>query len=467
MRTEPFVFTVGVSFLALSIFAAAQEIQPRMGDPLPGLSASELSRFLAGKQVFQTPVNVSQGSGPIFNDTSCAGCHGTPAPGGSSQIFVRRFGKAANGPNPFDPLENLGGSLLQKNSIFDECLETVPVEADVNIKRITPPVFGFGLLEAIPDLDILDGELNPPAGVSGEVHWVLAFEDAPNPQFRAGRFGWKAQVATVLTFSADASLNEMGLTNRFLTQENAPNGNLALLAQCDTVADPEDGPDIEGFHLIDRQSDFQRFLAAPPQTPKNGMSGEALFNGVGCAACHVSSAYLTGSAPEAAISGKFVKPYSDFLLHDMGSLGDGIVQGSASETEFRTPPLWGVRQRASVALLHDGSATGKDFAGNLLSAIDAHDGEAAASRAQFQALSSLEKDQLIAFLDSLGRSEFDAEGDNDVDDIDWFFIQPDFSGPGNFYNADHPAALADFDQDGDIDLIDFGWMQRASSGQLP
>ena len=143
----------------------------------------------------------------------------------------------------------------------------------------------------------------------------------------------------MLSFSGDASLNEMGLTNALVGTENAPNGNQALLQQYDLVPDPEDQPDGEGFTRIERMDDFQRFLAPPPQTPKSGMTGETLFNTIGCATCHVAS-YTTGSTPETALSGKVIHPYSDFLLHDMGSLGDGIVQGMGTEKLMRTSSLW-------------------------------------------------------------------------------------------------------------------------------
>ena len=169
----------------------------------------------------------------------------------------------------------------------------------------------------------------------------------------------------------------------------------------------------------------------------------------------------------AALSNKTIRPYSDFLLHDMGtSLGDGIVQGAATENEMRTPPLWGLRTRAEVGLLHDGRATGGTPAENLRDAILAHDGEAAASRDAFVALTPVQQDQLFAFLLSLGRLEFDEEGDHDVDDLDWFFLEVDghFTGPGAFFTPDHPGAVADFDQDGDFDLADFAVYQRAMTG---
>jgi len=453
---------------ALTLAAAAvtaQEIQPRMGEPLPGLSAAQQARFDAGKLAFDHVFDIPGGLGPIMNDESCSACHSLPTSGGSGAKVVTRFGNS--GP-PFDPLEALGGSLLQREAIQPECLEFVPPEANVEINRITPSALGLGLVEAIKPQDIIRLERIPPPGVSGRAHRVHAAEDPPEAKRKVGRFGWKAQVATLLTFSGDASVNELGFTNRLFPAENAPNGNQKLLRMCDSVPDPEDGPDPQGFHQIDRQTDFQKFLAQPPQTPRSGMPGEGLFTTTGCASCHIATAYVTATTAEPPLNGKTIKPYSDFLLHNMGSLADGIVQGDAKEDEFRTPSLWGLRARASIALLHDGRITGGTMEDNLKSAIAAHDGEALVAANNFAALPTADKDRVVRFLLSLGRAEFDEEGDDDVDDFDWFFLENagSFTGPGSFFGPDDPQAVADFDQDGDFDLVDFLVMQRAMTGPL-
>jgi cytochrome c551/c552 len=443
--------------------AVAQEIQPRMGEPLPGLTPAQLARFDAGRLAFTRVLAATDGLGPIMNDHSCASCHQTPRIGGSGAKVVTRFGNS--GP-PFDPLESLGGSLLQAQTTEAICQEVVPSQANVVISRITPSIFGGGLVEAINGGDITRRETNPPVGVSGKAHRVHPFEDSPFARLKVGRFGWKAQQATLLSFSADASLNELGFTNRFLPVENAPNGNQQLLLLCDHTPDPEDGPDAQGFHGIDRQRDFQRFLAQPPQTPRSGMTGEAIFNTVGCTACHVT-AFTTGTA-EPPLAGQTIKPYSDFLLHDMGSLGDGIVQGMGTEREMRTPLLWGLLSRATIGLLHDGSSTGGTQAQNVSSAISFHDGEALASRNAFFALAPVDQQRVLSFLLSLGRAEFDQDGDQDVDELDWFFLQNAglFTGPLPSFTPDDPGAVADFDQDGDFDLVDFTVMQRAMTGNV-
>jgi CxxC motif-containing protein (DUF1111 family) len=456
---------VGIVIVLAAGAASAQEVQPRIGDPLPGLSAAERALFDAGKTEFTHILTVADGLGPIFNDSSCSTCHSSPRAGGAGAKRVTRFGRAGS---PFDPLASLGGSLLQISATMPTCVETVPAQADVQIHRVTPSTAGAGLIEAILGGEIRAREFAPPAGVSGRAHMVRSFEKRPAAKLDVGRFGWKAQLASVLSFSADASQNELGLSNRFVPFDNAPNGNGALLAVCDTRPDPEDHADGQGLHAIDRQANFQRLLAAPPQTPRSGMTGATVFNTVACNSCHVSTPYVTGPSPAgfASLAGKTIRPYSDFLLHDMGALGDGIVQGMATENEFRTPPLWGMRPRAEVGLLHDARATGGTIAQNVRDAIAAHAGEAQASRDAYLALAPAQQDQLVAFLLSLGRVEFDQEADHDVDEFDWFFFQDagNFTGPGVAFNADSPAAIADFDQDGDFDLVDFAGFQRAMTG---
>jgi hypothetical protein len=195
------------------------------------------------------------------------------------------------------------------------------------------------------------------------------------------------------------------------------------------------------------------------------MQGEVIFTQVKCSDCHVATPYVADPTAESGIAGKSLRPYSDFLLHEMGTLGDGIVQGAGTELELRTPSLWGLRVRAPGELLHDGRVSGGTADQNLTQAILLHDGEALVSRNLFAALPQPDKDALLRFLDSLGRLEFDYEGNNNVDEIDWFFLQPLFNGPTPAYTPESPAAVADFDQDGDFDLVDFGWMQRAFTGQ--
>ncbi|MDI9404367.1 MAG: di-heme oxidoredictase family protein [Limnohabitans sp.] len=432
--------------------AGGVTLQPKAGDPLLGLSKVQAARWTAGRISYITPFGNATGLGPIFNKSNCQSCHSNPV-GGWGSISVTRFGIDEKGE--FFPLEELGGSLLQSFAISDPCRETIPSEATVQAVRMTNSSMAFGLIEAIPDASIAANEDPADAnadGVSGRVHWVLPLEASPASPLRAGRFGWKAQIATVLSFSGDATAMEMGITNALIPNENAPNGDMALLTSCDTVADPEDVPDASGFTFIERVTHFQRYLAQPPQTPRSGMSGEAVFNAIGCNACHVRD-WTTSNSPalETAIRNKAIRPYSDFLLHDMGTLGDGVQDGDANELEMRTPTLWNLRTRDPM--LHNGSASGGTFEDRVTIAINAHGpfGEGANSAAAFAALSANDKAKLIAFLDSLGRNEFDINGDRFVTLEDFAIF---VACQGASIGADSPCAIGDIDQNGVINAND-------------
>ena len=442
----------GVLACAVPYAAATPPLQPRMGRPLPGLTALELDRFNIGRQLFGRPLTIQDGLGPIMNKSNCSSCHANPV-GGWGSIAVTHFGIDNKGE--FEPYPGESQSLFQLLAISQGCAEAIPADATVVRSRVTNSSMAFGLIEAIPDTAIAanaDPDDSNGDGISGRVHWVVPLE-TPGGALRAGRFGWKAQVATVLTFSGDAARNEMGFTNRLEPVENAPNNDTARLLECDAVADIEDVADAEGFAFIDRVTHFQRYLAPPPQTPKSGMSGEAVFTSIGCAKCHVPQ-WSSSQDPslESAIRGKTFRAYSDFLLHDMGLLGDGIQQGDASEAEMRTPVLWGLRRRDPM--LHDGRAAGGTFESRVTQAIVAHGpiGEGAASAAAFAALSPAARAQLISFLDSLGRIEFDLDGNNLVDLADFALMRQCLSAGAT--NPDQPCAVADIDQNGVVNAAD-------------
>jgi CxxC motif-containing protein (DUF1111 family) len=364
---------------------------PAFGGSLPGLTAAQRADFAAGLEEFEKVDTVASGLGPVFNNVSCVACHSTPAAGGASTIFETRFGRLVNGQ--FDPLTQLGGSLLQDHAIDPAAQESLPPEANVVAHRMTTPLYGAGLIEAIPDIEILfNAVLRHPDGISGRASIIT---DVATGKNRVGRFGWKAQQATLLAFAGDAYLNEMGITNRLFPTENAPMGNQALLAEFDTVADPEDTTDpATGKADIDRFADFMRVLAPPPTLPltASGRAGKSLFSQVGCSNCHTPS-MATGPSAIAALDRKVVPLYSDLLLHDMGSLGDGIAQAAASPREIRTPPLWGLRARGPY--LHDGRAP------TVEAAIVMHDGEAAITRDRYAGLSAAQKAALLQFLGSI------------------------------------------------------------------
>ena len=363
----------------------------RFAVPLPGLSEAQKSLFTNGQTEFLNTETVESGLGPIFNDVSCVACHFQGGAGGASRTLVTRFGRVTNGV--FDPLAELGGPLLQRRAIAPAYLEVVPREANVVAHRMTTPLFGAGLIEAIPDATIsANVSGNKPDGVKGRTALVT---DPVSKLVRIGRFGWKSQHATLDGFAADAYLNEMGITSRYFPTENAPNGNKALLAKADNVLDPEDAlvPGAEKSDL-NLAADYMRLLSPIPRlTPTPAIkNGEAVFSQVGCAVCHVPS-MKTGLSPIAALSNQTVNLYSDLLLHDMGSLGDGIEQAPASGKEMRTAPLWGLRVRNLY--LHDGRAS------TLELAILAHDGEAKAARDRYAKLPPASRTALTAFLSSL------------------------------------------------------------------
>lgn len=364
---------------------------PQFGEPLRGLTTNQLAAFAAGLDDFQEEDTIASGLGPIFNGVSCVACHSLPAVGGSSPTNEFRFGRLTNGQ--FDPLTQLGGSLLQQFAIDPAFQEQIPAQANVVAGRQTTPLFGLGLIEAIPDQTILrNAASRKPDGVTGRPSMVI---DVATGQQRVGRFGWKAQQATLLAFSGDAYLNEVGITSRLFPHENPPNGNTNLLALADTVLDPEDDIDpASGKADIDTFADFMRFLAPPPPLPlsSSANSGQTIFAQMGCAVCHVPQ-MQTGTNSIVALDRKTVRLYSDLLLHDMGSLGDGIGQGTARPREMKTPPLWGVR--ASAPYLHDGRAA------TVAQAIVAHDGEGKAARDRFLRLGSTQRRQLLDFLNSL------------------------------------------------------------------
>ncbi len=368
--------------------------------PLPGLTPDQLALFEEGLAEFQRELGTEDGLGPIFNDNNCASCHSLGGIGGAGVKKVERFGRLI-GKGEFDPMADFGGSLLQSSVInnMDECQEVIPDEATVTALRITTPTFGTGLMEAIADETILALEDPTDAdgdGISGRAHIVM---DPIEGVERVGRFGWKAQVATLDTFSADAQKEETGVTNIVFMQDNDPNGvHPPALGDCDMIEDPEDVPDMNGISNFNRMANFQRFLAPVPRLPSLNNRGFFLFRQIGCADCH-TPVLFTAPNEVAALSNKPVFLFSDMLLHDMGALGDQIVQGDAQGFEMKTAPLWGVRLRPQ--LLHDGRARDTDDMSKYDAAIMEHGGEAAASRDAYLRLKTRQRAAVRKFLDSI------------------------------------------------------------------
>jgi CxxC motif-containing protein (DUF1111 family) len=366
--------------------------RPVLGDPLPGLGAAELALFEAGKEIFEEEETVEQGVGPVFNEASCVACHAGPT-GGSNGRLETRFGRRSS-DGSFDPLAAKGGSLLQDHGIGDVpghkfAAETVPAEANVVAKRRTTPLFGLGLVDATSDSTIralAAWQARFAPDVAGKVAMV---DNLLTGRKSVGKFGWKNGNPTLLQFSADAYLNEMGITSPLFPEENCPQGDCASLAfNPNPALNDADGADVQAF------ADFMTFLAPPARGPISlrSLVGEGVFAAIGCAVCHVPR-LVTGTNAVKALDRVAFHPFSDFLLHDMGSLGDGIVQGAANGRQMRTAPLWGLRH--ATTLLHDGRAN------TPLQAILAHDGQGRKARNRFVALEPRTREALLAFLATL------------------------------------------------------------------
>ncbi len=385
---------IAVAVLLATIAVVAQSTGPRPGDPLPGLTAAEFAEFRLGLDDFLEVETSDEGLGPSYNGTSCAVCHNVPAIGGMGTIAELRAART-NERGEFEPLDASGETLFQLFSVPGHaCHAIVPDTATILARRIPIPLFGAGLVEAIPDATI--AALADPAdrdhdGIRGRAARV---RDLASGEMRIGRFGWKAQHATLLTFGADAYRNEMGITNDLFPTELSLGVSADRMRACDPFPDPEDIPDPRTRRRgIDNFASFMRLLAPISRTPPDAdlMAGEQVFVGLGCAKCHVP-VLMTGASPNPLFDRKAVPLFSDLLLHDVGT-GDGIKQADASPAEIRTPALWGLGQRRPF--LHDGSAL------TVEEAIRRHGGTAADVRRNFEAIADADKAALLRFLRSL------------------------------------------------------------------
>jgi CxxC motif-containing protein (DUF1111 family) len=371
--------------------AAQQAILP--GDPLPGITAAEFSEFRLGLEDFTEVETAEDGLGPAFNGTSCAACHNVPAIGGSSVVVETRAGYRTE--QGVTGLDRDGNTLMHLFSVPPHnCQPAAPDDANVFARRAPLPVFGDGLVEAIPDDTILaledpfDRDGN---GVRGRAAIVM---DVATGTRRVGRFGWKAQQATLLAFAGDAYRNEMGITNDLFPREYAYGITDAAMGRCDLRPDPEDVRNpLTQKRGIDNFETFMKFLAPIARGPidQSVRDGERVFQSLGCSVCHVP-AFNTGPSVNPLFNRKTVPLYSDLLLHDIGT-GDGIVQAAAKGEEIRTPALWGLRLRRP--LLHDGSAS------TVEEAIQRHSREAELARRGFLQLRESDRSLLMAFLRSL------------------------------------------------------------------
>jgi CxxC motif-containing protein (DUF1111 family) len=375
-----------------------------------GLAEPPGDTLALDQQRFEQTHDKSNGLGPVFNAASCVACHANPVAGGPSQFTEIRVGhKDANGNfvNPTIPIHDgaasiTGRSLVNDRAICPEAQERVPESESIRTLRAALNTLGDGFVEAIEDKTLLALADNQPrlsnGLIRGEAIQVPILE-APG-RSRVGRFGWKDQHGSLLSFIGDAYLMEMGITNRLRPKD--------ITTVCKTTSDPEDTPDDLGLADIDHFAQFIRATKVPPRdetlaaTPE-AQAGHEVFKNIGCNTCHVES--IVTAAPGTVINGgaftvpealgsKVIHPFSDFLLHDVGT-GDGIVQAGPADTanKLRTFPLWGLHMRPRH--MHDLASL------TLEDAIRRHRGEALLPATRFGALTADEKQELITFLNSL------------------------------------------------------------------
>jgi CxxC motif-containing protein (DUF1111 family) len=375
-----------------------------------GLPEPPGDTFALDQQQFERRHDPKSGLGPVFNATSCAECHQNVVTGAASQFTELRAGhKDVNGNfvNPTIVINDgasaiSGRSIVNDRSICVNAQEHLPASEDIRALRAVLNTLGDGFVEAIDDdtlRDIAAKQLQQSDGlIHGEAIEIPVLE-APG-QTRIGRFGWKDQQPTVLSFVADAYLNEMGVTNRLRPKDTT--------IVCKVTSDPEDVPDNIGLADIDHFAQFIRATKVPPRdevlaASDDAQAGQQLFRAIGCNVCHVETIHtaLVGTVINGgtfvvptALGNKIIHPFGDFLLHDVGT-GDGIVQAGPPDTanKLRTAPLWGLRIKSRF--MHDLASL------TLEDAIRRHSGEAEGVITLFNGMPPDSQQQLITFLKSL------------------------------------------------------------------
>lgn len=418
------------------------------GGAYGGLTQNQLALFQVGLEDFTEAEDVADGLGPTMNLDSCGGCHMHPAIGGSSPAINPQvaFANKLGANNRLPSFITADGPVREARFVRNpdgsadggvHALFTITGRADARgcnlaqpdfsravannnvIFRIPTPVFGAGLIESIPDSAILANQAanatqKQALGIRGRPNIVLAgaaVSGQPNRNGNDGtlaRFGWKAQNKSLLLFSGEAYNVEMGISNELFQTERDETPSCQFAAVPNSITQTEAQSAVDMLSSIEKFSLFMRFLAPPkpslttPGGSPSINSGRALFASIGCALCHTPT-LRSGNASVAALRNQDVNLYSDLLLHDMGpGLADGVSQGQAGPSEFRTAPLWGLGQR--LFFLHDGRTS------DLLRAIQAHQSGSALTRnaseangvvQRFNGLSEAQKQDIMNFLRSL------------------------------------------------------------------
>ena len=391
----------------------------------------------ADQTTFEETEAIKDGLGPIYNAQSCRECHQTPVSGSASQVNelrVGHIGKHGEFENPSIPIARgeeviTGRTLVNDRAICPngalpdtEIQERVPDTETIRTFRVSVNLLGDGFVEAVADQTLKDLSKTQCRKSHGKICGLVVYVpivEAPGAT-GVGRFGWKDQHASLLSFAGDAYLNEMGITNRLQPDE--------VTNLCNTVSEPNDKPGPDGLSDIDHFARFVRATKAPP--PDHGLAatdkakrGSELFDKIGCNECHTRTMKTAPAGTKinggsftvpGALGQKEFYPYSDFLMHNVGT-GDGIVvpviehygrnfakyswkeyspqNFQETRNRLRTAPLWGVRTRSR--LMHDGASL------TVHDAIVRHRGEAGEAAEHFKHLSFADREALLEFLRSL------------------------------------------------------------------
>ncbi len=392
--------------------ALGTPIDPCVAEPVPPTARGN-GRFRDNQFIFSEREEIDEGLGPTYNDVGCVECHQSVDVGAFSQATEFRAGHITNGSFVDAP----GGQLIHVRATDSDIVEHISTAEDVNTFRITTSALGDGFVECISNTTLQNNVAAQPFAQRGTLTAVPVVE--ANNALRNGRFGWKAQHASLLSFAGDAYLNEMGITSKFDgfggrsssaadagTHENPASTaegvtDVTFPSAFDPVQDPEDdGGDVLAF------ADFMAATRAPARQnpiPAAAVRGDPLFTQVGCAVCHTRTfqtaqpgTSINGGAftVPTALGNKIIHPFSDFALHDIET-GDGIVQnaGQSSANQMRTAPLWGIRARGRF--MHDG----QNF--TITDSINRHAGQATAARNAFNSLTAGQRSDLVLFVLSL------------------------------------------------------------------